>query len=472
MKKIIFLSAVILFFPTALFARHIERPIVRIVNSSDFEIEKEFYPFSEDSKVRGLNIASADLNADGEKEIIVAAGRDGKPLVKIFNRQGELLSEFLSYAPSFNKGLKPATADLYNDGLPEIITAPGRGGGPHIRIFNNSGSAYFGFFAFDKNLRGGANVSAGDVNGDGQKEIIVGAGYDMEPIVKIFDNYGKYITEFLAYEKTYKNGVNILAVDLDNDGQEEIITAPDAGRKPEVKVFDYKGNLIKKFMAYSPGFGGGVNLAKSDVDQDGSEEILTGAGFSGGAHLRIFNNQGEAKINPKLFAFKNFKGGISIAGEDLDNDGKTELLAGTQTISPFDKYQSYKIIDVNLKKQKLYAYFKGALEKEYWISSGTWKFPTPKGNFKIYSKVPLTRMSWQYGPDHPDNYDLPDVPWVLAFYGAYTIHGTYWHHNFGYPMSHGCVNMSIPQAKMVYDWADIGTPVNIYYKDAELASVD
>ncbi len=59
-------------------------------------------------------------------------------------------------------------------------------------------------------------------------------------------------------------------------------------------------------------------------------------------------------------------------------------------------------------------------------------------------------------------YNLPNVPWVSSFKGAYTIHGTYWHHNFGRVMSHGCVNMLTAQAKMIYDWADIGTKVIIY----------
>jgi lipoprotein-anchoring transpeptidase ErfK/SrfK len=71
-------------------------------------------------------------------------------------------------------------------------------------------------------------------------------------------------------------------------------------------------------------------------------------------------------------------------------------------------------------------------------------------------------MTWYYGPDNPLNYDLPNVPWVASFNGPYTIHGTYWHHNFGYPMSHGCINMFTPEAKIVYDWVELKTPVIVY----------
>ena len=58
-------------------------------------------------------------------------------------------------------------------------------------------------------------------------------------------------------------------------------------------------------------------------------------------------------------------------------------------------------------------------------------------------------------------YDLPDVPWTMYFYQDYGIHGTYWHHNFGHPMSHGCVNMQTDDAKWLYDWAPLGTSVLI-----------
>jgi len=58
---------------------------------------------------------------------------------------------------------------------------------------------------------------------------------------------------------------------------------------------------------------------------------------------------------------------------------------------------------------------------------------------------------------------LPDVPYVMYFYSGYGIHGTYWHDNFGVPMSHGCINLTIPDAEWLYNFAEIGTPVQIHY---------
>jgi lipoprotein-anchoring transpeptidase ErfK/SrfK len=126
------------------------------------------------------------------------------------------------------------------------------------------------------------------------------------------------------------------------------------------------------------------------------------------------------------------------------------------------KSDAYKFIDVDLSKQLL-SYWQGGVKiGQYLISSGKEFSPTPKGTFTIFKKRAKVRMSWYYGPDNPRNYDLPNVPWVLSFKGPYTIHGTYWHHNFGHPMSHGCVNMRTPEAKIIYDWAPIGTPIIIY----------
>jgi lipoprotein-anchoring transpeptidase ErfK/SrfK len=89
------------------------------------------------------------------------------------------------------------------------------------------------------------------------------------------------------------------------------------------------------------------------------------------------------------------------------------------------------------------------------ISSGTRRYPTVKGRFKIYAKYRSTRMRGR-------GYDLPNVPWTMYFHGDYAIHGTYWHNNFGTPMSHGCVNMKTSQARRLFQWAPKGTLVVVH----------
>jgi lipoprotein-anchoring transpeptidase ErfK/SrfK len=113
-------------------------------------------------------------------------------------------------------------------------------------------------------------------------------------------------------------------------------------------------------------------------------------------------------------------------------------------------------IDVNLSEQRLYAYEGDTLVNSFIVSTGTWQTPTVTGSYKIWIKLRSAAMS---GP----GYYLPDVPYIMYFYKDYGLHGTYWHNNFGTPMSHGCVNLSIPDAEWVYNFTQVGTVVNVHY---------
>lgn len=113
-------------------------------------------------------------------------------------------------------------------------------------------------------------------------------------------------------------------------------------------------------------------------------------------------------------------------------------------------------IDVNLSQQMLYAYAGDTVVNSFLVSTGVWQTPTVTGKYKIWIKERVQDMS---GPD----YYLPNVPYVMYFYKDYGIHGTYWHNNFGTPMSHGCVNMRIPDAEWLYNFAYEGTVVNVHY---------
>lgn len=123
--------------------------------------------------------------------------------------------------------------------------------------------------------------------------------------------------------------------------------------------------------------------------------------------------------------------------------------------------QAAKRIEINLSSQQLFAYQDDLLVYNFLISSGKWS-PTPTGTFYVYWKTPSTRMT---GGNKAlgTYYDLPGVPNTMFFYKGYAIHGAYWHNNFGVPMSHGCINVSVPNSKLVYDWTDSTTPIWIHY---------
>ena len=117
---------------------------------------------------------------------------------------------------------------------------------------------------------------------------------------------------------------------------------------------------------------------------------------------------------------------------------------------------SGKWIDVNITAQRITAYQGSTPVKSVLVSTGVSYHPTPVGHYKIYLKVQSQTMSGGVGAEA---YSLPNVPWVMYFAGDNAIHGTYWHHNFGHPMSHGCVNLPTPAAEWMFNWASVGTPV-------------
>jgi lipoprotein-anchoring transpeptidase ErfK/SrfK len=112
-------------------------------------------------------------------------------------------------------------------------------------------------------------------------------------------------------------------------------------------------------------------------------------------------------------------------------------------------------IEVDLSTQTLFAYRGNQIINAFLISSGTEAFPTVTGTYQIYAKYSQYTMR---GPD----YDIPDVPYTMFFYKGYSIHGTYWHHNFGTEMSRGCVNMKTEEAAWIYENAPVGTYIFIH----------
>ena len=113
-------------------------------------------------------------------------------------------------------------------------------------------------------------------------------------------------------------------------------------------------------------------------------------------------------------------------------------------------------IDVDLSTQTVVAYQGNSPVATFLVSTGVAAHPTVTGRYRIYVKYRYDDMT---GP----GYYLPNVPYVMYFYEGYSLHGTYWHHNFGHPMSHGCVNMRTSDAAWLYNWASVGTLVNIHY---------
>lgn len=121
-----------------------------------------------------------------------------------------------------------------------------------------------------------------------------------------------------------------------------------------------------------------------------------------------------------------------------------------------DSSGSNKWIEVDLSDQKLTAWDNGNVYLETLVSTGKFN-RTPTGEFQIWSKFKYTKMSGG-SKEKRTYYYLPNVPYTMFFYKDYGLHGTYWHNNFGTPMSHGCVNLPTPMAEKLFYWAEPGLP--------------
>lgn len=127
----------------------------------------------------------------------------------------------------------------------------------------------------------------------------------------------------------------------------------------------------------------------------------------------------------------------------------------TQKIASL-KQSSDRWIEVNVSTQRLIAWEGSLPVYAVIVSTGTDDTPTVTGSFTIQSKHRSARMQG-------DDYDVPDVPFTMYYYGGYAIHGAYWHRRFGTPVSHGCVNVAVNHAEWLYDWAAVGTPVVVHF---------
>jgi len=147
----------------------------------------------------------------------------------------------------------------------------------------------------------------------------------------------------------------------------------------------------------------------------------------------------------------------SPAKEAFFNNQPLSVPTGSPTLAERNQKvladtEEEKWIEIDLSEQKLRAWEGNRLIYEFVVSTGTKWTPTPIGEYRIWIKLRYHDM--QGGSKAFGNYYyLPNVPFVMYFYKGYGIHGTYWHNNFGNPMSHGCVNLTTPDAEKLFWWA-------------------
>jgi len=216
------------------------------------------------------------------------------------------------------------------------------GGGSVVQI-NYANGTNLSFFAYSPTYTGGVRVALGDVNGDGYNDLITGTGLGGGPHIKVFNLISGRPVEmvsFFAFEPNFMGGVYVASGDINADGFDDIIIGAGAGGGPRVKVIrggsGYSMNSAVPLMdifAFDPSFTGGVRVAAGNRDNVGGEEVITAAGYGGGPNIRSFSAVGQVIDN--FFAFStNINTGIFVGAGYVDGDGIADIIAGTGLGTP------------------------------------------------------------------------------------------------------------------------------------------
>lgn len=263
--------------------------------------------------------------------------------------------------------LDPATAG------DEIVVAAGPGGGPHIRVYSSFGYFLAGFFVPDDTLRSGLDVAVGDVNNDGTDEIIVGTGRGALPKVYIFRMNGLLLSQFDVFIPQFRGGVNVAAADLDGNGSDEIIVGAGPGGGPEVRVYSFTGTLLRSFYAYVQLFRGGVDVAGVDADVFGTGRIIAGAGPGGGPDVRVFDYSNNQMIFNYFAFYREFRGGVRVAVWEDPSDIDEPLIITTPSAGLQSFIHRHTFYGQMLEERLMF--------ENWWLSG----FDLAVGNDQVYS---------------------------------------------------------------------------------------
>jgi streptogramin lyase len=291
------------------------RPLVRVFDGLLGNMTSQFLAYNPRFS-GGVRVATGDVNGDGVPDIVTAPGPGGGPEIRVFDGlSGALIMDFMAYAPNFTGGVFVACADVNGDGHADIITGPDAGGGPEVRVISGKTQALlYDFFAFTPSFTGGARVGAGDVNHDGFADIIAGKGPGSDAAVAVFSGANSaLLAQWVAFPN-FGGGVYVSAGDVNGDGFADIVVAAGAGGGPDVRVFSGANTAIslRDFFAYNSSFTGGVRVAVADVDGDGFADIITAPGATGAPDLRVFDRGTPLLLDEFLAYDPSFLGGVFV----------------------------------------------------------------------------------------------------------------------------------------------------------------
>ena len=263
----------------------------------------------------GIRVATGDVNGDGIEDVVVAAGPGSGNVIIVFD--GATQREIFRSSPfegSFTGGAFVTLGDIDLDGIRDIIVTPDEGGGPRVVVFKGGNfQQILSFFGIaDVSFRGGARAGFADINGDGRVDLIVAAGFGGGPRVAVFDGarlaagqFTRLLNDFFVFETALRNGTFVAGGDVNGDGFDDLIIGAGPGGGPRVLVLSGQILLsqgiaaaiqspLLNFFAGNSNNRGGVRIAAKDLDNDGLVDFVTGDGIGG--RVKGFRGTGEQEF--------------------------------------------------------------------------------------------------------------------------------------------------------------------------------
>lgn len=251
--------------------------------------------------------------------------------IKLFDYNGRVTKSFYPYGRNTQGLANSILGDINNDGDKEYIIAPGKKIEPRIKIFDSNGILLAEYLIYGKKFKGGVSIALGDINGDQIKEIITipqsGGGPDLR--ILQYDSIAKTITQigkFWPFDKTYNGGADIYCKDFNNDAIDEIIVSPKKGKNPEIQILSFKGNIFETQAAFKPyavEIHQGVNVSVGDINNNSIQDIIFSPNKNDRAPVIAYEFNGQKmELLGSVFPYgEKFKGGITAVIGNYDGTG-------------------------------------------------------------------------------------------------------------------------------------------------------